>query len=106
MFNRRFSLKIKRNYNTLHKQPRELFEFSLNTSKMCSTLWNLKSNQCGYICHSSEVRSSSNQKEIMSSYKVGGGGSNFHDFRQRKEVGVKYLPVVQQLAIWRIYFEI
>lgn len=34
---------------------------------MCSTLWNLKGNQCGYICHSSEVCSSSNQKEIMSS---------------------------------------
>lgn len=74
-----------------------------------------------YICHSSEVCSSSNQNEIMSSHtlqsvhinkmlpqkqRLGGGGSNFHDFWQREEVGVKYLPVVQQLAIWRIHFEI
>lgn len=34
------------------------------------------------------------------------GGSNFHDFWQREEVEVKYLPVVQQLAILKIYFEI
>lgn len=35
-----------------------------------------------------------------------GGGSNFYDFWQREEVEVKYLPVVQQLAILKIYFEI